>query len=118
MAYKGFDFSMNWSGNLKRDFLPGRLDNAFWGLTSSWANSSVFKDSPVLDYWRPADETNLLGPNTDAYFPKPYFSAETMFFSGALIRPPTMAPILTGLLIQPEILSGWRLCTVFSGFLI
>lgn len=76
--WKGFDLSMNWSGNLKRDFLPGRIDNAFWGLTSSWANSSVFKDSPVLDYWRPADETNILGPNTDAYFPKPYFSAETM----------------------------------------
>src|SRR5690625_3932818 len=34
------------------------------------------KNSYHLDYWRPADETNFLGPNTDAYFPKPYFSTE------------------------------------------
>jgi hypothetical protein len=25
-----------------------------------------------LDYWRPEDTTNPMGPNTDAYFPKPY----------------------------------------------
>jgi TonB-linked SusC/RagA family outer membrane protein len=76
--YKGFDFNMNWSGSLKQDYLPGFNVNTFWGLTNSWANSAVFKGSPVLDYWRPADETNILGPNTDAYFPKPYFSNETI----------------------------------------
>lgn len=75
--YKGLDFSMNWSGNLKQDYLPGFGVNTFWGLTNSWANSAVFKGAPVLDYWRPADETNILGPNTNAYFPKPYFSNET-----------------------------------------
>jgi hypothetical protein len=76
--YKGFDFNMNWSGSLKQDYLPAFGVNAFWGLTNSWANSAVFVGSPVLDYWRPADETNILGPNTDAYFPKPYFSNETL----------------------------------------
>ncbi len=76
--WKNFDFHMNWSGNLKQDYLPAFGVNAFWGLTNSWANSAVFKDAPVLDYWRPADETNILGPNTDAYFPKPYFSNETL----------------------------------------
>lgn len=76
--WKNFDFSMNWSGNLKQDYLPAFGVNAFWGLTNSWANSAVFKDAPVLDYWRPANETNILGPNTDAYFPKPYFSDETL----------------------------------------
>ena len=76
--WKNFDFNMNWSGNLKQDYLPAFGVNAFWGLTNSWANSAVFVDAPVLDYWRPADETNLLGPNTDAYFPKPYFSNETL----------------------------------------
>jgi len=30
-----------------------------------------------LDYWRPANETNILGPNTNAYLPKPYLSNET-----------------------------------------
>jgi TonB-linked SusC/RagA family outer membrane protein len=76
--WKGFDFNMNWSGSLKQDYLPGFGVNTFWGLTNSWANSAVFKGAPVLDYWRPADETNILGPNTDAYFPKPYFSNETL----------------------------------------
>ena len=75
--WKGFDFNMNWSGSLKQDYLPGFGVNTFWGLTNSWANSAVFKGAPVLDYWRPADETNILGPNTNAYFPKPYFSDET-----------------------------------------
>ena len=77
-SYKGLDFSMNWSGNLKQDYLPGFGVNTFWGLTNSWANSAVFKGAPVLDYWRPANETNILGPNTNAYFPKPYFSDETL----------------------------------------
>jgi TonB-linked SusC/RagA family outer membrane protein len=76
--YKGLDFTMSWSGNLKQDYLPGFGVNTFWGLTNSWANSAVFKGAPVLDYWRPADETNILGPNTNAYFPKPYFSNETL----------------------------------------
>lgn len=75
--WKNIDFSMNWSGSLKQDYLPEFGVNNFWGLTNSWANSAVFKGAPVLDYWRPADETNILGPNTDAYFPKPYFSSET-----------------------------------------
>jgi TonB-linked SusC/RagA family outer membrane protein len=76
--WRGFDFNMNWSGSLKQDYLPGFGVNTFWGLTNSWANSAVFRGAPVLDYWRPADETNILGPNTDAYFPKPYFSNETL----------------------------------------
>jgi TonB-linked SusC/RagA family outer membrane protein len=76
--YKGLDFTMNWSGSLKQDYLPGFAVSTFWGLTTSWGSSAVFKGSPVLDYWRPANETNILGPNTDAYFPKPYFSNETL----------------------------------------
>ena len=78
LNWKTLDFNMNWSGSLKQDYLPGFGVNTFWGLTNSWANSAVFKGTPVLDYWRPADEKNILGPNTDAYFPKPYFSNETM----------------------------------------
>ncbi len=76
--WKKFDFNMNWSGSLKQDYLPGFGVNTFWGLTNSWANSAVFKGAPVLDYWRPADESNILGSNTNAYFPKPYFSNETL----------------------------------------
>ncbi len=75
--WKGFDFSMQWFGYMKRDFNPTLYNHTFSGLWTSWANSSVVKDSKVLDYWRPADETNMLGPNTDSYFAKPYFSGET-----------------------------------------
>src|SRR5690606_35566370 len=75
--WKGFDFSMQWHGLGKRDYFPPTNNVTFWGLTNSWAGSGVLKGAPVLDYWRPANETNLLGPNTDSYFAKPYFSSET-----------------------------------------
>ncbi|WP_206611098.1 TonB-dependent receptor [Mariniphaga sediminis] len=79
--WENFDFSMFWQGIGKRDYFPrssvyGAANAHFWGLVRVWASSEVLKGSPVLDYWRPADETNMFGPNTDAYFPKPYFSNE------------------------------------------
>ncbi|GGH03204.1 SusC/RagA family TonB-linked outer membrane protein [Parapedobacter pyrenivorans] len=75
--WKQFDFSMFWQGVGKQDFYPGTDSPVFWGLTTAWGGSAIFKDSPNLDYWRPASETNILGPNTDAYLAKPYFTAET-----------------------------------------
>ncbi|MCD6598232.1 MAG: TonB-dependent receptor, partial [Bacteroidales bacterium] len=75
--WKGFDFSMQWFGYMKRDFTPSLGNKVYQGLTRSWASSGIIKDSPTLDYWRPADETNMFGPNTDSYFAKPYFSSET-----------------------------------------
>lgn len=75
--WKQFDFSMFWQGIGKRDYLPQDGSAVFWGTVSAWGNSGLFRDSYNLDYWRPADETNILGPNTDAFLPKPYFSAET-----------------------------------------
>ena len=75
--WKGVDFSMFWQGIGKRDFYPETSTPLFWGMTNAWAGSGLYKNSPALDYWRPADESNILGPNTDAYLPKPYFTAET-----------------------------------------
>ena len=74
--WKGFDFNMQWMGLLKRDYYAHDYNSTFWGLTGGWGNSAVLQGSPVLDYWRPADETNILGPNTDSYFAKPYFGGE------------------------------------------
>ena len=74
--WKGFDFNMLWHGVGKRDYYPDANSMIFWGLNNGWGASSLMKDSWSLDYWRPADETNMLGPNTDAYFPKPYFTAQ------------------------------------------
>src|SRR5690606_2787162 len=75
--WKGVDCSMFWQGIGKRDFYPETSTPLFWGMTNAWAGSGLYKNSPALDYWRPADESNILGPNTDAYLPKPYFTADT-----------------------------------------
>ena len=77
VQWKQFDFSMFWQGIGKRDYSPDQISAVYWGTVAAWGNSGIFKDSYNLDYWRPADETNILGPNTDAYLPKPYFTAET-----------------------------------------
>jgi len=75
--WKGIDFNMFWHGVGKRDYFPDNYSMIFWGLNTAWGNSSLHKNSRSLDYWRPADETNILEPNTDSYFPKPYFTSET-----------------------------------------
>jgi TonB-linked SusC/RagA family outer membrane protein len=72
--WKNLDFNMFWQGIAKRDFLPHNNSEYFWGIMGSPNSSAVFSGGKMLDYWRPADETNMLGPNTNAYFPKPYFS--------------------------------------------
>ncbi|HEU5145294.1 MAG TPA: SusC/RagA family protein, partial [Chryseosolibacter sp.] len=76
--WKGFDFYMHWAGIGKRDYSP-HVENAFfWGLVTAWGNSALVKGSDWKDYWRPEGETGRFGPNTDAYFPKPYFSSESL----------------------------------------
>ncbi|HLT51390.1 MAG TPA: hypothetical protein VKZ93_05505, partial [Arenibacter sp.] len=50
-------------------------DANFYGFNAnSWWDINVYKQT--VDYWRPADETNDLGPNTNGYYPKPYLSLE------------------------------------------
>ena len=74
--WKNLSFNMFWQGVVKRDYLPDENADVFWGVIpggSPGSESSIDKGSPSLNYWRPADETNMLGPNTNAYFPKPYF---------------------------------------------
>src|SRR5690606_30878687 len=75
--WKGFDLSMFWQGIGKMDYFPPNSMQLFWGMLHSSGGSGLYKNSVTLDYWRPAGETNILGPNTDAYLAKPYFSAET-----------------------------------------
>jgi len=74
--WKNFDFNMFWQGVGKRDMFPGPQTEYFWGLIRWNSNSTLLKEGVMLDYWRPENETNFLGPNTDAYLPKPYFSPE------------------------------------------
>ncbi len=77
--WKGIDFNMFWQGVGKRDYWANATLNKFYGIVpggSPGSESALYKDSKNLDYWRPADEQSSLGPNTDAYFPKPYFTTE------------------------------------------
>ncbi len=80
LEYKGFDFNMFWQGVLKRDygFQPYDRGN-FYGFCGDqwWGTTVIYKGgNSTIDYWRPADETNIFGPNTDAYYAKPYLSKE------------------------------------------
>lgn len=80
LEWKGFDVSMFWQGILKRDYaFDGNVDMTFFGfLGQQWWGMNMWEkgNNTTLDYWRPADETNLLGPNTGAYYPRPYLSQE------------------------------------------
>jgi TonB-linked SusC/RagA family outer membrane protein len=74
VTWKNFDFSLFGQGVLKRDLMP--YSNMWWGVGTQGNNGGAFYQGHD-DYWRPSDETNLLGPNTDAYYAKPYVSSET-----------------------------------------
>lgn len=82
-SWKGFDFRMFWQGVAKRDFFPSGL--TYWGTTSAgqfW--STAFTEH--LDYFRLED--NLLGPNLDAFYPRPLFGdknqrAQTRYMQNA-----------------------------------
>ncbi len=77
--WKGFDFNMFWQGVFKRDYAFKSRDPAFHGFNANaWWDMNMFykRNSTTLDYWRPENETNMLGTNAGAYYPKPYLSTE------------------------------------------
>jgi hypothetical protein len=77
LRWKWLDFSMFWQGVGKRSFVPDYMSEYYWGHLRYPNSAILLKNAEYhLDYWRPADETNFLGPNTDAYQPIPYFSSE------------------------------------------
>jgi TonB-linked SusC/RagA family outer membrane protein len=81
LEWKGFDFNMFWQGVLKRDYAFQAGDMAFFGFNAQqWWGMNVFYkgDDTNVNYWRPANETNILGPNTTAYYTKPYLSTEDL----------------------------------------
>ncbi len=64
LQYKSFDFSMFWQGVGKRDLWMG--SQVFFGFRTAWTATVI--QAHALDYWSPE--------NTDAYFAKPYLTAE------------------------------------------
>jgi hypothetical protein len=75
LKWKDFNFDMFWQGRGKTDiWIPASTRNReFWGVEVG-SEASYFEDQK--DFWRPADDNSVLGPNTNGYFPKPYISAE------------------------------------------
>jgi TonB-linked SusC/RagA family outer membrane protein len=67
-AWKGIDLSMFWQGVGKRDYMPDTNNMVFWGACGDQWWSTALKEH--LDYFR-NDETNPLGVNLDAYYPRP-----------------------------------------------
>jgi hypothetical protein len=76
LKWKAFDFNMFWQGIGSRPFIPDSGSEFYWGHLANPNSAILLEGSNHLDYWRPANETNHLGPNTDAFQPKPYFSSQ------------------------------------------
>jgi TonB-linked SusC/RagA family outer membrane protein len=76
VRWRNWDFHMFWQGIGSHPFVPALGSEFYWGKLHGPQSAILVRNSHHLDYWRPADETNILGPNTDAYMPKPYFSTE------------------------------------------
>lgn len=77
--WKNFDFSMFWNGVLKRDLPSESYYGSVipWGVGTRGNSGGVLFQDEMDNYWRPANETNLFGPNTDGFLPKPYVTEET-----------------------------------------
>ncbi|MCK0136067.1 TonB-dependent receptor [Arenibacter sp. S6351L] len=75
LQWKEFDFSMLWQGVGKADlWVPATSANRqFWGVVVG-REASLYEG--MKDFWRPSDDASILGPNTNAYFPKPYLTSE------------------------------------------
>ena len=72
LEWNNIDFSMFWQGVAKRDlWLDGPV---FWGLNGGLWQSTGLEEH--LDYYRPENTTSVFGPNTDAYFPRPYMDSD------------------------------------------
>lgn len=74
--WRSIDFNMFWQGIGSYPFIPNSGSEFYWGHLSNPNSAILLEGSNHLDYWRPANETNFLGPNTDAFQPKPYFSSQ------------------------------------------
>ncbi|PPL02736.1 SusC/RagA family TonB-linked outer membrane protein [Parapedobacter indicus] len=77
VEWKNLRLSAFFQGVGKRDFAFDGTTNdmLFYGFNGQqWWNMTLMPEH--LDYWRPAGESNLLGPNTNAYYPKPYLSEQ------------------------------------------
>lgn len=80
-GWKGLDFRIFFQGVMKRDFFPsditdsGTKNSFFWGVIDNMWWSSGLKGHE--NYFRPEGTNSPLGPNVDAYFPRPIFNGSS-----------------------------------------
>ncbi|WP_405259310.1 SusC/RagA family TonB-linked outer membrane protein [Capnocytophaga canimorsus] len=74
LKYKNIDFSLFLQGTAKRDYYINtpHFRGANGGNSYYKAQAHGFPEH--LDYFRPEDTSSPLGPNTDAYYPRPSFT--------------------------------------------
>ncbi|MCH5319818.1 MAG: TonB-dependent receptor [Paramuribaculum sp.] len=77
--WKGFDVRVFFQGVGKRDYFPDNSNNnyaVFWGFTNNGKfHANLYEYQ--LDYFRPEDTTNPLGPNLDSYYARPSYTNNT-----------------------------------------
>ena len=131
LEWNNIDFSMFWQGVAKRDlWLDGPV---FWGLNGGLWQSTGLEEH--LDYYRPENTTSVFGPNTDAYFPRPYMDSDKnqqvqsrYMQSGAYMR---LKNIQVGYTLPKQVLNKigmeylrfyvsaeniWTICSLPNGF--
>lgn len=67
-SWRGFDAKVFFQGTLKRDYWAS--DVMMFGATGAGKWQAVGYE-PMLDYFRPEDTDNPLGPNLDSYYGRP-----------------------------------------------
>ncbi|MCM1111266.1 MAG: TonB-dependent receptor [Clostridium sp.] len=80
-SWRGFDVRVFFQGTAKRDYYAN--DVVMFGATHSgkWQAIGLTEH---LDYFRPADTTDPLGPNVDGYYPRLMFGGPNNVYSNTL----------------------------------
>lgn len=79
--WKGFDVKVFFQGTMKRDYYANGV--VMFGATGSGKWQAIgLKEH--LDYFRPADTTDPLGPNVDGYYPRLMFGGPNNTYTNTL----------------------------------
>ena len=79
--WKGFDIRVFLQGTLKRDYWASGV--MMFGATNSGKWQAIGLE-PHLDYFRPEDTTDPLGPNVDGYYPRVMFGGPNNTYTNSL----------------------------------
>lgn len=75
--WKGFDLKIFFQGTMKRDYFAAGPAMFGAGGSGKWQAIGLTEH---LDYFRPADTTDPLGPNVDGYYPRLMFGGPNNYY--------------------------------------